>query len=188
MFQLNWKLAIYKPKKAPDICKPNMPSILIVCSANICRSPMAEAILKRLVSNRPDADQWHIESAGTWAMKGYPAADYSRIVMQSMGMDISSHQSRAVNSELIRRFDLILTMENNHKEGLIAEFGQDKHRIFMLSEMIGLMMDIPDPVRDQLVDYEETVRLLERILTDGIERIYQIAMMNRKHVNDSPVD
>ena len=166
----------------------NMPSILIVCSANICRSPMAEAILKRLVSKRPDATQWHIESAGTWALNGCPAAELSQYVMQSMGMDISSHQSQPVSLDLIQRFDLILTMESNHKEGLIAEFGQDKHRIFMLSEMIGLMMDIPDPVRGQLVDFEETARLLERILTDGLEQIFQIAVMNQKCVTDSPID
>ena len=149
---------------------------------------MAEAILKSLVSKRPDTEQWQIESAGTWAMNGYPAADYSQIVMQSMGMDISSHRSRVVNSDLIRHFDLILTMEDNHKEGLIAEFRQDKHKIYMLSEMIGLLMDIPDPVRGQQVDFEETARLLERILTDGLEQIYQSAVMNQKRVTDSPID
>ncbi len=59
---------------------------MIVCTANICRSPMAEAILKRLVSTRPDAAQWHIESAGTWAIDGYPAAEYCQYAMQSMGL------------------------------------------------------------------------------------------------------
>ena len=157
-----------------------MPSILIVCSANICRSPMAEAILKRLVSKRPDATQWRIESAGTWALNGSPAAELSQYVMQSMGMDISSHQSQPVSLDLIQRFDLILTMESNHKEGLIAEFRYDTNRIYMLSEMIGLRKDIPDPIGGQMVDYEETAHLLERILTDGLERIYQKAVMNQK--------
>ena len=158
----------------------NMPSILIVCSANICRSPMAEAILKRLVSKRPDATQWHIESAGTWALNGCPAAELSQYVMQSMGMDISSHQSQPVSLDLIQRFDLILTMESNHKEGLIAEFRHDTNRIYMLSEMVGLRKDIADPIGGQMVDYEETAHLLERMLTDGLERIYEKAVMNQK--------
>jgi protein-tyrosine-phosphatase len=157
-----------------------MPSILIVCTANICRSPMAEAILKRLVSKRPDADQWHIESAGTWALKGCSAAENSQSVMQSMGLDIHSHRSQAVSLDMIHRFDLILTMENNHKEGLIAGFNLDNNRIYLLSEMVGLSMDIPDPIRGQIVNYEETARLLERILSEGIERIYQIATENQK--------
>jgi protein-tyrosine-phosphatase len=159
-----------------------MPSILLVCSANICRSPMAEAIFKRLVSQREDANQWHIESAGTWAISGHSAAELSQYVMQSMGLDISSHQSQPVNLELIKRFDLILTMENNHKEGMIVEFGQYSNRIFMLSEMIGRLMDIPDPIRGQIADYEETARLLERILTEGLEQIYQYAVMSQNNL------
>jgi protein-tyrosine-phosphatase len=141
---------------------------------------MAEAILKRLVSDRKDADLWHIESAGTWAKDGYPAAELSQYAMQSIGMDITSHKSQPVRLALIKRFDLILTMENNHKDGLIYEFGEFSDRIFMLSEMVGLMMDVPDPIGGQLADYEETAHLLERLLSDGLERIYQLATMNPK--------
>jgi protein arginine phosphatase len=145
---------------------------------------MAEAILKRLVSDRQDADQWHIESAGTWAMDGYPAAELSQYAMQSMGMDISSHRSQPVSLELIKRFDLILTMEKNHKDGLNSEFWEDAGRIFMLSEMVGLLMDVPDPIGGQLADYEETAHLLERMLSDGLERIYQLAAMNQNRTRD----
>jgi protein-tyrosine-phosphatase len=141
---------------------------------------MAEAILKRLVSNRQDADQWHIESAGTWAMDGYPAAELSQYAMQSMGMNITYHKSQPIRLALIKRFDLILTMENNHKDGLLCEFWEFSDRIFMLSEMVGLMMDIPDPIGGQLADYEETAHLLERLLSDGLERIYQLSSMNQK--------
>jgi len=156
-----------------------MLSILIVCTANICRSPMAEAILKRLVSTRQDADQWHIESAGTWAMDGYPAAELSQYAMQLMGMDITSHKSQPIQLALIKRFDLILTMENNHKDGLKSEYWEYSDHILMLSEMVGLMMDVPDPIGRQQADYEETAHLLERLLSDGLERIYQLALMNQ---------
>jgi protein-tyrosine-phosphatase len=143
---------------------------------------MAEAILKRLVSTRQDADQWHIESAGTWAMEGYPAAELSQYTMQSMGMDITFHKSQPVRLSLIKQFDLILTMENNHKDGLISEYWEYNDRIFMLSEMVGLMMDVPDPIGGQLSDYEETAHLLERLLTEGLDRIYQQAVNNQQRI------
>jgi protein-tyrosine-phosphatase len=162
------------------IYREHMLSILIVCSANICRSPMAEAILKRLVADRPDADQWYIESAGTWANYGSPAALLSQFVAQTMGMDISTHQSQPVTLELMQQFDLILTMEGRQKEGLTLQFKPYADRIFMISEMIGRVEDIPDPIGGELVDYQETYRVLERILSDGMNRIYQLAVLHHQ--------
>lgn len=157
-----------------------MPSILIVCTANICRSPIAEAILKRLVADRPDADQWYIKSAGTWANYGSPAAVLSQLVVQKMGLDISTHQSQPVTLELIQQFDLILTMEDQQKEGLALQFKPYADRIYMISEMIGRIEDIPDPIGGELVDYQETARVLEHILSDGLDRIYQLAVMHHQ--------
>jgi len=152
-----------------------MTAILIVCTANICRSPMAEAILKRLVSERLDADQWHVESAGTWAMDGSPPAILSQFVMEKMGMDISSHQSQPTSLKLIQHFDLVLTMENDHKKWLKIQYGEIADRIYMLSEMVGARVDIPDPIGGELLDFEETAFLLERILRDGIDKIHEMA-------------
>jgi protein-tyrosine-phosphatase len=152
-----------------------MPSILIVCTANICRSPMAEAILKQLVAERTDADQWHIESAGTWANSGSPAADLSQLVMKEMGLDISDHQSKPVTEDLLGHFDLILTMEKNQKEALTIKFTSYTDRIFLLSEMVGLFESIPDPIGGELVDYQDTARLIRKILVGGFDRISQLA-------------
>jgi len=160
-----------------------MPSILIVCSANICRSPLADAILKRLVADRPDADQWHIESAGTWANFGSPAAMLSQVVAQKMGLDISTHQSQPVTLELVKQFDLVLTMEDRQKEGLVLQFKPYADRIFMISEMIGRVQDIPDPIGGELVDYQETARVLERILSDGLDRIFQLSVQLHQQIS-----
>jgi protein-tyrosine-phosphatase len=70
-------------------------------------------------------------------------------------------------------------MESNHKEGLIAGFRNNTNRIYMLSEILGLVMDIPDPIGGQLSDYEETAKMLEHILTDGLEWICQKAAANQ---------
>lgn len=153
-----------------------MPAILIVCTANICRSPMAEAILKKLVSTRPDAGQWHIESAGTWALEGNPPALLSQFVMEKMGMDISPHKSQPTSLKLLHSIDLVLTMENKHKKYLQEQYGEFADRIYMLSEMLGEWEDIPDPIGGELIDYEETAYLLERILTAGFDKIVQLAL------------
>ena len=152
-----------------------MPSVLIVCTANICRSPIAEAILKHLVAKLPDADQWIIESAGTWARYGAPAAVLSQLVVQQMGMDISNHRSKPVTPELVQQFNLILTMESQQKEGLSLQFEQYADRIFMLSEMIGRFEDVPDPIGGELGDYLATAQLLERFLLSGLNKINQLA-------------
>ena len=137
---------------------------------------MAEAILKHLVAKRPDATQWHIASAGTWARNGAPAAVLSQLVVQGMGMDISSHQSQPITDALIQQYDLILTMERQQKEGLILQFTPYKKHIFMLSEMVGRIEDVPDPIGGELADYQATANMLESFLSGGLSKIYQLAI------------
>lgn len=136
---------------------------------------MAEAILKRLVAVRPDANQWHIESAGTWANTGSHPASLSQFVLQTMGMDINSHQSQPVSMKLLQNFDVILTMESEQKEILRVQFAEIAERIYMLSEMVGVMEDIADPIGGELADYQATANELEHYLSDGLDRIIQLA-------------
>ena len=151
-----------------------MPSILFVCTANICRSPLAEALMKDIVSRLPDASNWRIASAGTWADDGYEAAYYSQRVMQARGIDLSNHLSQPVTAELLESFDLVLTMERGHKEALQAEFPAKASLIFMLSEMVGSEYDINDPIGGVYEDYEATAKELEGILNQGMDRIQQL--------------
>jgi len=141
---------------------------------------MGEAILKKLVSERPDADQWHVESAGTWAMDGSEPAVYSKYVMELMGFDISAHRSQAINPKMLQNFDLILTMEGKQKKWLESQYADFAKRTFLLSEMVGENSDIPDPIGGELVDYQETAHLLERILTQGLDRICQLAIIHQE--------
>ncbi len=152
-----------------------MPSILVVCSANMCRSPMAEALLTQIISKRPDAGSWKISSAGTWARGNSSPTYLAQYVMTSMGLDISDHLSRSAKEALKEPADLILTMESGQKEALTLEFPHLVGRIYMLSEMVGTIRDIPDPVGGELEDYQETVKLLQSLLEGGLERIVELA-------------
>ena len=150
-----------------------MPSILFVCTANVCRSPMAMAIFRKLVQD--DREEWEVASAGTWAIEGLPVTSKALLVLQSKGLDISDHRSQPVTGELIDRFDLILTMEKNHKEALAIEFPQKAKRIFLLSEMIGLVYDVPDPIGKSLTDFQSTHNEIEQTLKMGLHKIRRLA-------------
>jgi protein-tyrosine phosphatase len=155
-------------------------SILFVCTANICRSPMAAAIFRKKLEeasrSEPELGRgWRVESAGTWARQGYPAALLSQLVLESMGIDLRDHRSRIVSSELLAAFNLILTMERGHKEALAAEFPELASRIFTVSQMVLATYNIRDPIGGALADYEETASELEKIFTQGFDKIVQLA-------------
>ena len=147
-------------------------SILFVCAANICRSPMVMGLMTKQIAR--SSDEWRIESAGVWADVGYPAARNTLQVLENRGIDISKHRSRPVTFELISDFNLILVMERNQKEAMRAAFPQFADRIFILSEMIGQETDIVDPIGGPLVDFEDTAQEIETILSDGYPRIFEL--------------
>lgn len=152
-----------------------MPSVLFVCTANICRSPMASALLRSKVAARPDAAEWCIDSAGVWAEAGNPASEKAQMVLKEhWGLDLSAYRSQGVSRELLRQFDLILVMENGQKEALRGEFPEFANRIYLVNEMVGLKEEVRDPYGGTIADYYDTALELDRILTKGLERIVQL--------------
>jgi len=136
---------------------------------------MASALFQGQIAQRPDAKRWRVASAGVWAMDGSPAARYTQAVVEKRGFDLSSHRAQGVSRELLRRYDLILTMERGHKEALQAEFPGLANRIYVITEMVDCRGDIADPMGGAVIDYEDTARELEGILTLGMEKIISLA-------------
>ena len=124
---------------------------------------------------KTDASDWLVESAGTWAFNGDPAALNSQLVMAERDIDISSHRSRRVGEELLAEFELILTMEYGHKEALRFEFPEHAHRIFTLSDMVGGGFDIHDPIGSPLVDFQDTADELAALIVEGFEKISELS-------------
>lgn len=161
-------------KKPPQKKKP---CVLFVCTANICRSPMAAALFSAQIKKvRSDWQDWQVESAGTWAPSDKPASKNSQKAMAKRGLDIRGHRSRSITAEIVADADLILTMEAGHKEALCLEFPFAASRIFLLNEMVGITESIADPYGLSMQEYEVTASWMENVIQNGMARMIAEAL------------
>jgi len=121
---------------------------LFVCSGNICRSPLAEAIFASLVRAEGLEDRFELDSAGTgdWH-EGDRADPRARRVGESHGVPVTS-VARAVRDADFERFDLILAMDRGHRQELLARSpARHRHKIEMMRayDRPGADPDVPDP-------------------------------------------
>lgn len=137
---------------------------------------MASALFHaRLMMNEQDWRLWRVDSAGTWATPGRPAVSEAQQVIKNRGMDLSSHRSRLISGDLLRRFQLILTMEAGHKEAILLDFPEYKNRVYLLSEMADQTVPIQDPIGGTLQDFEQTANIIDTWLSAGMDRIKLLA-------------
>jgi protein-tyrosine-phosphatase len=118
-------------------------AILVVCTANICRSPMAEALLTRAAERRRATAR--VISAGVRGLDGAPASDGSVAAMARMGLDISAHRSRPCTPDLLEQADLVVTMEARHVVDLVAMVPDVLGRTFPLGELATAADEAHDP-------------------------------------------
>lgn len=152
-----------------------MTKILIVCTANQCRSPIAAALLSQVLAQQPDSADWLVESAGTWASKSRPAHPQMCTVAAEVGLDLSQHRSRNVEDLPLTDYSLILTMEQSHKEAIQVEFPATRTYVYQLTEVIGLSYDIADPIGGTTEDFRNTVVELKRLIKFGLPQIMKLA-------------
>jgi len=150
-----------------------MRKFLAVCTGNICRSPMAEGILKKFLEGGGDA---LVSSSGTHALTGNPASEFSVIACSESGIDISRHRARMLTLEMIESSDVILCMERFHVERVLSIDVSAHERVFNLADFSGVsrMKDIPDPYGCSLREYRECFddiwRCIDNFLADDAGR------------------
>jgi len=112
-------------------------NILVVCVGNICRSPMAAAMLAKRYPQK------HIDSAGVSALVDYPADAKAIEVMATDDTDIESHIAKQISEDLVRQADLILTMSTSQTKWLEDQWPHCRGKTFRIGHWIG--KDIEDP-------------------------------------------
>jgi protein-tyrosine phosphatase len=124
-----------------------MAQFLVVCTGNICRSPMAEALLRSALQRRLGDAAPAVASVGTIARDGAPAMPEAVKAGAELGVDVSGHSARRLRPEDIRDADLIVGMAAEHLEDVQALVPEAESRTFTLKELVRLLEDTgPRPV------------------------------------------
>lgn len=149
--------------------------ILFLCSGNTCRSPLAEAIARKVAGERGLKDV-QVSSAGTGAWDGSPASDGSLLVAMERGMDLSGHQSRRLTKEIVQESDLILGMSGSHLERANQLGGAGKS--YLLNEYASngaTKTPIDDPFGQDLDSYRKMADTLESEINSAFNRVMREA-------------
>jgi len=143
--------------------------VLIVCSGNTCRSPLAEAVLQRLLAEAGRNDV-AVTSAGTGAYEGAPASEGAFLVALESGLDLSGHRARLLTREMVGEADLILTMARGHL-GRVERLGGSA-RAYLLAEYAASSdQEVKDPYGGDVEGYRATLLQLEKLLASARDRL-----------------
>ena len=155
-----------------------MKSVLFVCTGNICRSPIAEGLFRRLIGNRKDIE---VSSAGLHAVRGQPPSLYAVQVCETEGVDIRDLRSQPLTAALVERATHIFAMTGAHLETIQMLFPHGAEKSFLLREFeepgATCWRDVPDPIGLGRDVYEDCARTIKNALPSVLAFVEQSALV-----------
>jgi protein-tyrosine phosphatase len=119
-------------------------TILLVCTGNICRSPMAEGFFRRQLAER-GIDGVHVESAGVSGWEGSPATAEAVQALDELHVDIAEHRARRLTRRMVEAADLVVAMAGEHRDAIGRVVPSAASRTFTMKELVRLLDAEGDP-------------------------------------------
>jgi len=148
--------------------------ILVVCTANICRSPAGQEFLRQRLADKDVV----VESAGTLAIDGNQADATIRQMMLDRGYpDIEAHRSRALMPSHLSNYDLVLCMERDHMERVqrLSPYASNKTRLYGHWES---QSEVDDPVGRSEKTYARSLDIMDGMADQWVDKMLMMGMVN----------
>jgi len=182
-------LKLLRRKSGAAAAKPSV-RVLLVCMGNICRSPMAEGLLRQRITERELPLPVEIDSAGTHGYHhGAPPDPRAQAAALRRGVDISALRARRVTPEDFARFDLVLAMDDENHAALLDMAAEEHHqKVRLLLEFAGDggRRNVPDPYYGGMLGFERVLDLVEEAMAGLLDELEELAARRRQELEGNP--
>lgn len=144
---------------------PVIRNVLVVCTGNICRSPIAEGLLRARMT--PGG---RVMSAGIGALVGHPADPLAVELMSEKGFDITPHRAQQLTRQLLSEADLVLTLERQHSDWINARYPEYCGKVHKMLRWRDNAC-VPDPYRQPRAAFDAAYELIEQGVEDWLKRL-----------------
>ena len=142
---------------------PKKKNILIVCTGNTCRSPMAAALMRKMLN----PEEYEVKSAGLAAVFNMGASAPAIKLMKDEGIDISEHTTTMLTGDMLEEADVVFVMSEHHRSGITGWFKNSQAKVHLLREFDKVQddsfyPDVPDPAGGGIETYRDCLKIIRR--------------------------